>query len=137
MKRDTYKILSEQYSRIAAENDKEDILSGLEEIETGFNYTPKKPIARYTFVIDYDEEPGNYEMDQEDAISGEIIKAPAGLTTTGIPYFFDKDGYIYCNHPVVLEVLKNWKNYTDNEEEVEAEYFEIVGNFFNKFFNES
>ena len=137
MKRAAYKILSEQYSRITTENDKEDIMAGLEEIETGSNYTRGKPIARFSFTIDYeDTEPGNYEMDQEDAVSGEIVKAPAGLTFTGISYFFDKDGYIYCNHPVVLKVIKNWNNGIENEEMVE-EYWPIIGDFFDEYFNET
>ena len=141
MKRNAYKILSEQYSKIIEESDKEDIMAGLGEIENSFKYTPGEPIVEFMFSIDYDTEPGHHVMDQEEALSGKVVKAPDNLVSIGIPYFYEYSnfsftGFIFCNHPAVLKfILKLDTNQDPDEETVDA-FWEVVGGFFEDYFNQ-
>lgn len=140
MIRNVYKILLERYETITMEDDKENIMAGLDQIESGYQYKIGENIVRFEFALDYSaDEPGEYQMDQEDGF-GVTIPAPANLTSTGIPYFFKgkNNTYVYCNHPTIIKATRiiERNNRLDIMRNINLdEYWSILYDFFNEYYN--
>ena len=115
-----------------------------QKILTYAEYKPGQQMANFSFIpSDHDvDQNGRYELDQEDALSGRMKPAPDDLIYTNIPHFFYQKNHpyrIYCSDPTVIEFVEKLNSNADdafNDDELSGNYWEIIYNFFNEYFND-
>jgi hypothetical protein len=107
-------------------------------------FTPGQEMVRFHFdpELHMSDDEGIL-VDYENAMDGEIVKAPSGLVFTEIPYFFHELGnneIVYTFHPEVLEFFK-LKDHPDVDKDLLHKswdkLYEQLQLFFDKFYNDN